>query len=92
VSRFQTDEERALHAKIQTTLPSIERNRKKRAYQRTFALMASLRPEVDLFFDKVLVMTDDPVVQANRLALLGTLLVVFRNVIDISEIVVSDVV
>ena len=54
--------------------------------------MASLRPEVDLFFDKVLVMTDDPAVQANRLGLLGTLLVVFRNVIDISEIVVSDAV
>ena len=92
VSCFQTNEERALYARMQATLPSIARNRKKRAYQRTFELMASLRPEVDLFFDKVLVMTDDPAVQANRLGLLGTLLVVFRNVIDISEIVVSDAV
>jgi glycyl-tRNA synthetase beta chain len=89
VAGFQMDEERALHAKIQTTLPVITRARRKRAYHRTFELMASLRPQVDLFFDKVLVMAEDPAVQANRLGLLGTLLVIFRNMADISEIVVS---
>jgi glycyl-tRNA synthetase beta chain len=86
---FQVDEERVLHAKIQSTLPAITRARKQRAYQRTFELMASLRPQVDLFFDKVLVMAENPAVQANRLGLLGTLLVIFRNTADISEIVVN---
>lgn len=87
--RFQLDEERELHAKIQSLLPEISRARKHRAYQRIFELMAALRPQVDCFFDKVLVMADDAALQANRLGLLGTLLAIFRNTADISEIVVS---
>jgi len=88
--KFQMDEEWALHAKIRSSFPAITRSRKKRDYQRTFELMASFRPQVDLFFDRVLVMAEEPVLQANRLGLLGTLLVIFRNIADISEIVVSQ--
>ena len=46
--------------------------------------LASLKDCVDLFFDKVLVMSDDPSLQANRLALLSQLRNLFLRVADIS--------
>jgi glycyl-tRNA synthetase beta chain len=48
-----------------------------------------LRPEVDLFFEKVLVMAEDQSVRANRLGFLGSLLMIFKNTADISEVVVG---
>jgi glycyl-tRNA synthetase beta chain len=49
--------------------------------------MASLRPAIDLFFDKVLVMATDPKVRINRLNLLRDLLRTFLDIADVSEIV-----
>jgi glycyl-tRNA synthetase beta chain len=49
--------------------------------------MGSLRPKVDLFFDKVLVNAPDPNIRRNRLALLQNLLTEFSDVADFSEIV-----
>jgi glycyl-tRNA synthetase beta chain len=41
----------------------------------------------DRFFDKVMVMVEDPRVRANRLALLQTLVNEFSTIADFSEIV-----
>ena len=49
--------------------------------------MASLRPQVDLFFDKILVNDPDPTIRQNRLALLYSLLTEFSSIADFSEIV-----
>ena len=49
--------------------------------------VAKLRPAVDKFFDKVMVMVDDERVRANRLALLQTLVKEFSTIADFSEIV-----
>ena len=49
--------------------------------------IASLRPRVDLFFDKVLVNAPDPAIRRNRLALLHSLLQEFSMIADFSEIV-----
>jgi len=49
--------------------------------------VAQLRQPVDTFFDKVMVMAEDPKVRANRLALLRDLLVDFSQIADFSEIV-----
>lgn len=51
--------------------------------------LASLRPHVDLFFDKVMVMAEDPSLRAARLALLQKIERLFLNVADISQIVVA---
>ena len=51
--------------------------------------IASLRPSVDLFFDKVLVNAGDPAVRVNRLTLLSDLLTEFSTIADFSEIVTS---
>jgi glycyl-tRNA synthetase beta chain len=52
--------------------------------------IGSLRPKVDLFFDKVLVNAPDAAVRANRLAMLNYLLEQFRTFADFSEIVTNS--
>jgi glycyl-tRNA synthetase beta chain len=49
--------------------------------------MSTIRPAVDKFFDKVMVMVDDEAIRANRLALLQMLLKEFSTIADFSEIV-----
>ena len=66
-----------LREKIQTT----------GAYPDKLALIATLRPKVDLFFDKILVNDPDAAVRENRLALLHCLLTEFSTIADFSEIV-----
>ena len=51
--------------------------------------IASLRPKVDLFFDKILVNAPDPNVRQNRLALLHAILTGFSTIADFSEIVTN---
>jgi len=51
------------------------------------ASIASLRPKVDHFFDKILVNAPDPAVRQNRLALLDAMLSEFSQIADFSEIV-----
>ena len=58
-----------------------------RQYEPALARIATLRPLADRFFDKVLVMAEDPAVRANRLALLKSLLREFSTIADFSEIV-----
>ncbi|MDE3166536.1 MAG: glycine--tRNA ligase subunit beta [Acidobacteriota bacterium] len=52
--------------------------------------VSSLRPKVDLFFDKVLVNAPDQKVRGNRLTLLSTLLAEFSSIADFSEIVTNS--
>jgi glycyl-tRNA synthetase beta chain len=58
-------------------------------YQQSLELIASLRPRVDLFFDKVLVNAPDEKVRRNRLNFLAQLLHEFSTIADFSEIVIS---
>ncbi|HLH02181.1 MAG TPA: glycine--tRNA ligase subunit beta [Bryobacteraceae bacterium] len=56
-------------------------------YRSRLEAMASLRPQVDRFFDKILVNDPDPAIRQNRLALLHSLLTEFSTIADFSEIV-----
>jgi glycyl-tRNA synthetase beta chain len=58
-------------------------------YRPALESIASLRPKVDLFFDKVLVNAPDPKVRQNRLTLLHTLLAEFSTIADFSEIITN---
>ena len=49
-------------------------------------MLSRLRPQVDTFFDKVLVMAPDRRLKENRLALLHALQGLFTRVADLSEI------
>ncbi|MEO8052292.1 MAG: glycine--tRNA ligase subunit beta [Acidobacteriota bacterium] len=59
------------------------------SYQRRLEQIASLRPAIDTFFDKVLVNAKDERVRNNRLTLLHNLLTEFSTIADFSEIVTS---
>ena len=56
-------------------------------YREKLQGMASLRPYVDSFFDRILVNDSDQTLRRNRLALLNALLSEFANIADFSEIV-----
>lgn len=57
------------------------------SYQDRLAAIASLRPQIDLFFDKILVNDPNSAIRLNRLALLQSLLTEFSTIADFSEIV-----
>jgi glycyl-tRNA synthetase beta chain len=71
------------------TQPKVEQARERRDYLSALRLLASMRGAVDQFFDKVLVMAEDPAVKGNRLALLSKLAEMLRSVADISQMVVE---
>jgi glycyl-tRNA synthetase beta chain len=52
--------------------------------------IATLRPAVDLFFDKVMVNVENPAVRQNRLVLLHSVLTEFSTIADFSEIVTTS--
>ena len=58
-------------------------------YTGTLLALASLRTPVDAFFERVLVMSEDPALRANRIALLSRLRHAFLAVADISALAVS---
>ena len=51
--------------------------------------IAGLRPRVDYFFDKVLVMSPDPAIRQNRLRLLSGLDRLFSTIARFSEVIVG---
>jgi len=55
-------------------------------YQLALDAISTLRPSVDTFFDKVLVMAEDKAVRENRLRLLGKLDRMFSGIAQFSEI------
>jgi glycyl-tRNA synthetase beta chain len=71
-------------------LAQVAAFRKSEDYIQALTVIATLRPAVDAFFDKVLVNAPDPAVRANRLALLGRLYHEVSSIADFSEIVTSS--
>ncbi len=57
-------------------------------YVEALEQLATLKPAVDLFFDKVMVMCDDIDKRRNRLALLKQLHALFIQIADISHLAV----
>jgi glycyl-tRNA synthetase beta chain len=59
-------------------------------YSRALGEISRIRPAVDAFFDRVMVMVEDESLRANRLALLQALLKEFSTIADFSEIVTEN--
>ncbi len=71
---FDSDAERALHTRFVEVREPIERAAAKGDYVGALSIVAKeLREPIDVFFEKVFVMVEDPKVQANRLRLLGAI-------------------
>ncbi len=84
---FAESAERGLFAAANQLARTVERFRSRREYRQALEQVATLRPHVDLFFDKVMVMVDDEAVRRNRLALIAQVLSGFSSIADFSELV-----
>jgi glycyl-tRNA synthetase beta chain len=69
--------------------PEVASLRQERAYGAALASIATLRPVVDAFFDKVMVLDPDAAVRGAHLALIDGVLRGFSGIADFSEIVTS---
>jgi glycyl-tRNA synthetase beta chain len=87
VSALQEAAEKELALQIPEVMNSVESFRARKDYEKALLEISKIRPTVDRFFDKVMVMVEDEAVRANRLALLQTLLQEFSTIADFSEIV-----
>jgi glycyl-tRNA synthetase beta chain len=82
--------EKQLFCNLQRVIPQADQHLASGRYYEALKVSASLRPAVDLLFDKVLVMSPDVALRNNRLALLQALAGLFLKVADISEIVAGN--
>lgn len=87
---FRAPEEFQLSEHIEGLSSRVHALVKDRNYSETLALLAGLKEPVDGFFDKVMIMVDDPSVRNNRLALLAQLRGLFLEVADVSLIATSS--
>ena len=83
-SLLQQDEEKALYAAAQGLQPKIASAVAEGNFQTALSELASVKPQVDAFFDGVMVMAEDPVVKQNRLNLLNRLAEQMNAVADIA--------
>jgi glycyl-tRNA synthetase beta chain len=84
---FRDEAEKELASQIPQTAARVDALRAQGNYEHALLEISKLRPAVDHFFDKVMVMVEEEHIRANRLALLQTLLENFSTIADFSEIV-----
>lgn len=79
-------EEKALAEALQKAIPAVEQATAQERYADAMRDVASLRPVLDRFFEKVTVNDPDPAVRANRLRLLSELCRMTVLIADFSQI------
>jgi glycyl-tRNA synthetase beta chain len=84
-----SDEVHRLRAAAAALAPEVAKLREQRAYSDALAQIATLRPVVDSFFDKVMVLDPDEKVRGANLALISSVLSEFSGIADFSEIVTA---
>ncbi|MGA2074666.1 MAG: glycine--tRNA ligase subunit beta [Terriglobia bacterium] len=89
--RLEAGPEQDLHAAYERVQDEAAQRRAAGDIRAALESVASLRAPVDLFFDKVLVMAEDPEVRRNRLQLLIALDRLFTEDADLSQIEKANV-
>lgn len=87
VSALAQPEEKQLAEAVPKIAKDVDTLRARGDYDGALLEISRLRPMIDAFFDKVMVMVDDESLRANRLGLLQTLVTEFSRIADFSEIV-----
>ena len=96
---FQEAEEKALYeayARVKAELgpvlgtDSSGTGLSRKDYEKALIILLTLKPQIDSFFDNVMVMTDNADIKENRLALLWHISRLFLRIGDLSVIVTSD--
>jgi glycyl-tRNA synthetase beta chain len=85
-SLFREEEEKALHEAVRGLEGEMAELIHSGDYRGALRRMASVRPVLDAFFDKVLVMAEEPDVKANRLVLVKSLASLFAGLADFRQI------
>jgi glycyl-tRNA synthetase beta chain len=86
---FRDEAEGALNETGAMVADDVQSLAAAREYGPALIAIAGLRPVVDAFFDRVMVMAPEPEIRANRLALVGRTVKDFSRIADFSEIVVG---
>ena len=82
-------EAQKLAADAEALKPKVAKLREDHAYTEALSQIATLRPAVDAFFDKVMVLDNDPRVRGANLGLIASVLDGFSGIADFSEIVTA---
>jgi glycyl-tRNA synthetase beta chain len=86
VASLREDAEVRLFDSMRALRDAVSLATAQREYANALGRLAQLRPAVDEFFDRVMVMDEDPKLRANRLALLAQLHGLFAGVADLSRL------
>lgn len=87
---FSEDAELRLYERAAEVAKEAEQYKRDVRYREALQQIAGLRPEVDKFFEDVMVMAEDENVRKNRLTLLSGLLAEFSTIADFSEIAAAE--
>jgi glycyl-tRNA synthetase beta chain len=82
--RFVEPAEKALYDAVEGLRGEVEASLGAADYAAALASLARLRPEVDAFFDQVMVMAEDESVRRNRLALLAGIYDLFGRTAELA--------
>lgn len=85
-SLFDNEDEKALYEKLNTIKEIVAKHIESGSTREALFEVASIRGEVDSFFDNVMVMVDDEKIKNNRIALLSEVAGVFGQFADFSRI------
>lgn len=86
---FDSEEEKILYYKFKANRDNIKEKSRLKEYENLFNLIASFKPEIDNYFNKVLVNTDDEFKRKNRLSMLFEIRREFVKFVDYSKIVID---
>lgn len=89
-SHFEEETEEILWRKFQQLKEKTKPLWKSKNYREIFLEISQLRPLVDRFFDKVLVMAEKEILRRNRLALLKEIEDYISQIVDFTKIVVEN--
>lgn len=86
---FKDEQEKLLYDKSMQIKDEIDYNIKMKNYVEVLNSYFSLRPDIDKFFDEVMVMLDDKTIRENRLGLMKHIRELFLIFADFSEIIIE---
>lgn len=81
VSRFETSQESALYNAYTNVIQQDYDT-----YEAELTALFDLKPDIDAFFDHVMVNAEDPNIKENRQNLIASIYLSFKNIADIKEI------
>ncbi|MBA1337575.1 MAG: glycyl-tRNA synthetase beta chain [Pelagibacterales bacterium] len=83
---FNKDEEKNLYDKINEVQQYFRSIKKKESYEVTLKMLSNTKPEIDIFFENVIVNDENSDIKKNRLELLQMVCKTYNNFINFSKV------